>query len=1589
MKSTSLLLTLLCLLLAVQPVLAQAPAYTLQQTLQAPSDIMSGGRYGSSSALDGNRLVLGSTGDSTVANVGGGVKIFDATTGALQMTISSPVAQSSQEFGSSVILQGDRLIIAARRTHGTKIAQGSVYVYDLASATPTVPVLSIPNPEPSDNDFFGAAVALSGNRLVVGANNNDTGATDSGRVYVYDLAGATPTVHTLAINNPTPGASDSFGISLALEGNTLVVSSTGDDTGATNAGIAYVFDLGSGTPSTPVHTINNPDPLANENFGGSITLSGSLVGIASSTNMVSGVAAGSVHLYDLSSGTPTVPVHTIDNPTPQANDFFGSAMTLQSTRLVVTASRDYFNGAQTGSAYVYDLASGTPTVPVHTLNNPAPATQDFFGTSVALSGNRILIGASQDDLAAPNSGAGYFYNLSSATPTVPVLTLAHTTAAADNHFGQAVAVSGSLVAVGLPDDDLVGIDAGTVAVYDMNSATPGTPVLIIDNLLTDINSRIGASIALEGTRLVVGAPNAFTPSIRAGLAYVFDLSSATPKVPVLTMLNPTPVASDNFGSSVTLSGSLIVVGAPEDDTGASNAGSAYVYDMNSATPDVPVHTLINPSPSAGDEFGVSVAISGQNVIVGARGDGTGAASTGIAYVFNLGGATPTMPVHVLTNPTPTNSEQFGSAVTIDGNRIVVAAKSASVGAIARAGSIYEYDLASATPTTPVRTIDHPSPTFNDAFGASLSLAGSRVVVGVSGNDTGATDAGRVYVFDLASATPASPLAILNNPTPSQADAFGTAVSIQGSRITVGIPNSDANGRDQGAVAVFGPPSTNADLSALTLSNGTLTPDFASATTTYTAAIPPGTSSMTVTPTKAQSGATITVNGNAVTSGNASGSIALSLGDNPITIVVTAEDTVTTKTYSITANVPGSGTLAFASPVFTVASSAAGSMADIVIQRSVSIVGPVSCTLSSADGSAIAPTHYTAQSNAAVSFGDGISEQHLMLPIVANATTTTAKVFTISLGNGSIGATLGSPSTATVVILPPASATELIKPIATFTAPANAATIVDTLPVVISGTATDNIGVAKVQLSLNNGAFSDVAIAAPGATSTTFTTNVTPAPGLNSVRIRTLDFKGNASTIVTRTFTHLRTLTVSVSGPANSGVVTAGFVPTSNRQVGKSYTIVATPKPGFVFDGWTVNNTTNTGITPLKMELPTLAFIMQPGLTLTAKFIVNPFTSAVTGDFSGLITASSSQPSGGTVMSNSTTGLCTAKLTTAGTLTGSIKIDGLTLPIVATCDNTGVARFGVTRETTIKLLRPGKPWLVLALTADLSGATNRITGTLTELKLNAIVAQSDIKADRHHFNGTTSIVPATYVKSYTARLKARTSQGVGFTTHDYPQGDGYLTFKVLANGSVSMSGKLADDTVVTMSGNLSQAKHWPIFQSLYLNKGCIAADAVLDDTQADTDATAMNMLWFRPFQVVQWYPYGWDEGIYIDMLASKYTPSPATVFPGLNVTNSTTGNTDLTFTDGLLTSSVTKFVNLTTTNVLTKAPTTDATFTFVPVFTTGLISGTFKHSDNTTPKWQGVLMQKGANKGGHGYFMSSKPAVLNYIGESGAMHWLAK
>jgi hypothetical protein len=584
----------------------------------------------------------------------------------------------------------------------------------------------------------------------------------------------------------------------------VVVGAFVDDTGATDSGIAYVYDLNSATPTVPVATLNNPSPGISDSFGCSVAVSGTWVIVGAAQDDTAGGNSGSAYVYNLSSATPTVPVATLNNPGPASGDLFGSSVAISGTRAVVGAPRDDTGVPDAGSVYVYDLGSATPAVPVLTLNNPSPGVSDNFGSSVAASGSRVIGGAPYSTAAA-STGSAYVYNLGSSTPNAPVQMLINPGPSSGELFGWSVAISGTRMVVGSPYEDTGASDAGSAYVFDLTSAAPTVPVLTLHNPSPEFADIFGTSVAICGTRVVVSAPFDYPPSV-----YVYDIDSVTPTVPVTKLHAPMPAWNDYFGGSVAISGNWVVVGADNTaSTGATGSGSAYVYDLSNSTSTVPVVTLRNPFPAVSDHFGNSVAISGSKVVVGANEDDTVASDAGSAYVYDLTSVTPTVPMVTLNNPSRNAHDLFGWSVAISGTRVVVGAILADAGT-RDPGIAYVYDLGGPTPIIPVATLKNPKPEELAEFGYSVAISGSRVVVGACLADTGATDSGSAYVYDLNSATPTVPIVTLNNPHQAAYDRFGLSVAIDGFTVAIGVPNRDGLMSDKGAVEIFAPANPDFD-----------------------------------------------------------------------------------------------------------------------------------------------------------------------------------------------------------------------------------------------------------------------------------------------------------------------------------------------------------------------------------------------------------------------------------------------------------------------------------------------------------------------------------------------------------------------------------------------------------------------------------------------------------------------------------------------------------------------------------------------------------------------------------------------------------
>jgi hypothetical protein len=785
-------------------ILSAAPIpYSPQHSYASPAVARQlGSQLGYSVAADTTYLAIASPYDDTGGEDCGIVGIYHAGTGNLVQVLTNPQPSPKALFGWSVAVAGNRIVVGVRDDDTGADDSGITYVYDMSSATPAVPVHALINPDAGENDSFGHAVAISGDQVVVGCRHGDSGLGNAGMAYVYDLASATPEQPVLALPNPV-ASGQNFGHALAISGTRVVIGSP-QDTGSGDLSRVYVYELSSGTPQTPVAALADASTGTNERFGWSVSVSGDTVVIGAPHEDSGADNSGACYIYDFTAGVPSAPAATVLNPAPAINDEFGASVSVSGDRLAIGNGLDDQGGSDSGRVYAYVLASGGASL-FATLENPGPQGGDQFGRSVSFAGNRLLTGAHGDNTGGSDVGSAYVYDFSGSPPPGPVFTLNTPSTSSAEEFGTAVAISGSFVVIGAHQDDKAGQqNSGTVFIYDRESPTPGVPVLILDNPNPALNDYFGAAVAIHGNTVAVAAYQDDSPSTNSGTVYIFDRSSVTPALPVLTIPNPAANQHDQFGNALAISGSRLVVGCAKNDAGATlDTGSAYVFDLSSGTPAVPVASLDNPAGMADDNFGYSVAISGALVAVGAPGNDTGAANAGAAYLYDISSGTPTLPVAIFGHPDPAADDSFGHAVAVSGQWLVACAYQDDTGE-RDAGCAHVFSLGELPATTPFVTLLNPSPEPEDYFGFATAISGSRIVIGASEMDLFATDAGAAFVYEMTSATPQVPVETLECGSHQPGDAFGVSVAIDGVDIVVGAPLDDGNTFDRGAAHVFDP-----------------------------------------------------------------------------------------------------------------------------------------------------------------------------------------------------------------------------------------------------------------------------------------------------------------------------------------------------------------------------------------------------------------------------------------------------------------------------------------------------------------------------------------------------------------------------------------------------------------------------------------------------------------------------------------------------------------------------------------------------------------------------------------------------------------
>ncbi|MBN1908212.1 MAG: Ig-like domain-containing protein, partial [Pirellulales bacterium] len=361
--------------------------------------------------------------------------------GRLLTTIQKPVPVEGDQFGLSVAGVGERILVGAHRDDQGASNAGAAYLFDAVTGDV---VLSFVNPEPDENDYFGQRVASLGDDVLIAAYMGDTGAQDAGSAYLFD--GTTGGL-LQTFERPTAAAYDYFGGALAGQGDWVLVGAVGVDTTAADAGAAYLFNA---TTGDLVRTFENPAPSSTGFFGASLAWVGDDVLIGAPSNDANASHAGAAYLFDAETGAL---LQTFLDPTPGANGWFGNAVAAVGGNVLV--------GTRYGeAAYLFDSTTGAL---LQTFVNPQPTTNDWFGFSLAAVGDDVLIGAYGTDGENADVGAAYLFDSSTGQL---LRTFQNPDPTPSACFGYSVASVGNQVLIGALHSDLGAADAGAAYLFD-------------------------------------------------------------------------------------------------------------------------------------------------------------------------------------------------------------------------------------------------------------------------------------------------------------------------------------------------------------------------------------------------------------------------------------------------------------------------------------------------------------------------------------------------------------------------------------------------------------------------------------------------------------------------------------------------------------------------------------------------------------------------------------------------------------------------------------------------------------------------------------------------------------------------------------------------------------------------------------------------------------------------------------------------------------------------------------------------------------------------------------------------------------------
>ena len=528
---------------------------------------------------------------------------------------------------------------------------------------------------------------------------------------------------------------------------------------------------GASSGGNLLHTFDGVnDASTASKYGYSVAVS-ELYSVVTDYEAPTKVAGGQAYVYSNETG---ILLWTLNNPNAYSttnDDQFGWSMALTDTHLIIGARfEDDVGGLSSGKAYIFNPATGAL---LWTLDNPNyldTSSADFFGRSVALSSSYAIVGARGDVGLTGSDGTAYIFSLSTGALVLTIPNPDEYALDTTDYFGWSVALTENYAIVGAPNETN---QAGKVYIF---SATTGAYIRTLVNPLGG-TSQFGSYVAAYGTYVACSAP---VYSVFAGQVFLFNLSTG---VLISELIDPLRYGGARFGAHIDINSTHTLVGAPYQNTEVSlDGGTAHLYDNATGAY---VREIVNHDPigSSTDYFGWSVAASENYIAVGAPYESSSTKEqAGVVYIFdstfNL--------LHTIQNPVA-GRINFGSILEMN-DAYTVVNQTTTTG-----GAVYVYSNVTGALQYYIDNPNVETTILTDSFGDSIAVTDSYLAVGAPYEDLGFTNAGVVYVFDLATGNLLWTLANPDADANATASYFGEkgTIAAYGTNLVVGARYENA------------------------------------------------------------------------------------------------------------------------------------------------------------------------------------------------------------------------------------------------------------------------------------------------------------------------------------------------------------------------------------------------------------------------------------------------------------------------------------------------------------------------------------------------------------------------------------------------------------------------------------------------------------------------------------------------------------------------------------------------------------------------------------------------------------------------------